>query len=74
MADLQPFQSLLEASNRAKTITLGNFSLVGEDMTDGAQALFICFNCYWETTIFSLQTQLRYFLTNTYMAHQYEPD
>ena len=69
MADLQPFQSLLEASNRAKTITLGNFSLVGEDMTDGAQALVRCFNCYWETTIFSLQTQLRYFLTNTYKAH-----
>ena len=74
MADFQPFQSLLEASNRAKTITLGNFSLVGEDMTDGAQALVICFNCYQETQIYSLQTQLRYFLTNTYRAQQYEPD
>ena len=74
MADFQPFQSLLEASNRAKTITLGNFSLVGEDMTDRAQALVKCFNCYWETTIFSLQTQLRYFLINTYKAYKYEPD
>ena len=74
MADFQPFQSLLEASNRAKTITLGNFSLIGEDMTDRAQALVRCFNCYWETQIYSLQTQLRYFLTNTYRAQQYEPD
>ena len=74
MDDLQPFSSLLEASNRAKTITVGNFSLYGEDMTDGAQAIVRFFNCYWDTTIYSLQTQLRFFFTNTFRAHQYESD
>ena len=74
MDEFQPFQSLLEALNRAKTITLGNFSLVGEDISDGAQALVRCFNCYWETQSYSLQTQLRYFLTNTFRAQQYEPN
>ena len=74
MGDPQPFSSILEASNRAKAITLGNFSLEGEDLTDGAQALVRCFNCHWDTAIYSLQTQLRFFFTNTYRAHQYEPD
>ena len=74
MGDLQPFSSILEASNWAKTITLGNFSLEGEDLTDGAQALVRCFICHWDTAIYSLQTQLRFFFTNTYKAHQYEPD
>ena len=57
MGDYHPFQTLLEASNRAKEITLGNFSLGGEDMTDEAQALVRSFNCHWETKIHSLQTQ-----------------
>ena len=59
MCDYQPFQTLLEASNKAKEITLGNFSLGVEDITDGAQALVWSFNCYWETQVYSLQTQLR---------------
>ena len=74
MGDYQPFQTLIEASNRAKEITLGNFSLGDEDMTDGAQALVRSFNCYWETQIYSLYTQLKYFLINIFRAQQYEPD
>ena len=74
MVDLKPFSSLLEASNRASTITVGNFSLQGEDMTDGAQVLVRCFNSYWDTTIYALITQLRFFFTNTYRIHQYGSD
>ena len=57
MGDPQPFSSILEASNRARAITLRNFSLEGEDLTDGAQALVRCFNCDWDTAIYSLQSQ-----------------
>lgn len=74
MGDYQPFHTLIEASNRAKEITLGNFSLGAEDMTDGAQALVRSFNCYWETQIYSLYTQLKYFLINILQAQQYKPD
>ena len=56
MGDPQPFSSILKASNRAKAITSGNFSLKGEDLTEGAQALVRCLNCYWDTAICSLQT------------------
>ena len=74
MVELEPFSSLMEASNRATTITVGNFSLQGEDMTDGAQALVRCFNSYWDTTIYALKTQLRFFFTNTYRIHKYGSD
>ena len=74
MGEYQPFQTLLEASNRAKEITQGNFSLRDEDMTDGDQALVRSFNCFWETQVYSLQIQLGYFLINIFRAKLYEPD
>ena len=45
----QPFQTLLEASNRAKEITRGDFRLGEDDLTDGDQALIRSFNCSRET-------------------------
>ena len=60
MGDLHPISSIMETSNRAKAIMAGNFSLEGEDLTEGSQALIRCFNNYWDTNIYSLQTQLRF--------------
>ena len=39
MGDPTPFSSIMEASNLAKAIVAGNFSLEGQDLTKGAQAL-----------------------------------
>ena len=35
MGNLTPFSSIMEASNRAKAIVAGNFSLEGQDLTEG---------------------------------------
>ena len=43
-------------------------------MTDGAQALVRCFNSYWDTTIYALKTQLRFFFTNTFRIQKYGAD
>ena len=32
------------------------------------------FNCFGETQVYSLQTQIRYFLTNIFRAQQYTPE
>ena len=69
-----PFQILLEATNCAKVITRGDFSLGEEDWTDGDPALIRSFNCYWDTQIYPLETQIRYLLINIFQAHQYQPD
>ena len=71
MGEYQPFQTLLEVSNCAKEITLGEFRLREEDMTEEGQSLIRSFNCFWETQVYSLQTQLCYFLTNLFRAQQY---
>ena len=44
MGDITLFYSIMEASNRAKAIVAGNFSLEGQDLTEGVQALVMCFN------------------------------
>ena len=76
MGDLIPFSSIMEASNRAKAIVAGNFSLEGQDLTEGAQALVMSFNNFWDTNVYtySLHLQLRFYFTNPYCAHQYQPD
>ena len=35
MSELAPFTSVMEASNRAKALVAGNFSLEGQDATEG---------------------------------------
>ena len=72
MGDPTPFTSIMEASNRAKAIVAGNFTLQGEDLTEGAQALVMSFNNFWDTTVYSLHLQLRFYFTNLYRAHQYQ--
>ena len=74
MGDPTPFSSIMEASNNAKAIVAGNFSLEGQDLTEGAQALVMSFNNFWDTNVYSLQLQLRFYFTNLYCAHQYQPD
>ena len=74
MGDLNPFSSIMEASNRVKAIVAGNFSLEGQDVTEGAQALVMSFNNFWDTNVYSLQLQLRFYFTKLYRAHQYKPD
>ena len=64
----------MEAGNRAKALVAGNFSLEGENATEGAQALVMSFNNFWDTTVYSLQLQLHFYFRNLYRAHQYEPD
>ena len=39
-----PFASIIEASNRAKALVAGDFSLEGEDATEGTQQLVTSFN------------------------------
>merc|ERR1712237_233578 len=68
-----PFASIIEASNRAKALVAGNFSLEGEDATEGTQQLVTAFNNFWNVTIHGLELQLRFLFVNLFRAHQYEP-
>ena len=34
----------------------------------------MCFNNFWDTYVYSLLVQLRFYFTNLYRAHQYETD
>ena len=73
MSKIAPFTSLMEASNRAKALVAGRFSLEGQDATEGTQQLVTSFNNFWDVTVHSLQLQLRFLFTNLFRAHQYEP-
>ena len=68
-----PFASIMEASNRAKALVAGDFSLEGEDATEGTQQLVTSFNNFWDVTVHGLQLQLRFLFVNLFRAHQYEP-
>ena len=74
MGEYQPFQTLLEATNHTKEITRGDFSPGEADLTDADQALIRSFNCYWDTKVYSLATQVHYLLINIFRAYQYQPD
>ena len=74
MGEYQPFQTLFEASNHAKEIIQGDYSLEEEDLMDWDQSLIRSINCYWETQKYILATQIRYLLINIFRAHQYQPD
>ena len=71
--EVAPFTSIMEASNRAKALVAVNFSLEGEDATEGSQQLVTSFNNFWDVTSHGLQLQLRFLFTNLFRAHQYEP-
>ena len=73
MAEVTPFESLLEANNRAKALVKGEFTLDGTDAPEGTQQLVAAFNNYWDLTTHGLQLQLRFLFTNLYRANQYEP-
>ena len=63
----------MEAGNRAKALVAGNFTLDGQDATEGSQQLVTSFNNYWDSAVYGLQLQLRFLFTNLFRAHQYEP-
>ena len=67
-----PFTSVLEASNRAKTLLAGGFRLDGDDATEGTNQLVVAFNNYWDVAIHGLQMQLRFLFVNMFRVHQYE--
>ena len=67
-----PFTSVLEASNRAKTLLAGDFRLDGEDATEGTNQLVVAFNNFWDVAIHGLQMQLRFLFVNMFRVHQYE--
>ena len=69
MGDYQPFTTLLEATNRAKEITRGDFTPREANVMDADQALIRSFNCYWDTKVYSLATQVRYLLINIFRAY-----
>ena len=68
-----PFTSIIEASNRAKARVAGNFTLDGDDATEGTQQLVTAFNNFWNVTSHGLQLQLRFLFVNLFRAHSYEP-
>ena len=53
-----PFTSIIEASNRAKALVAGNFTLDGDDATEGTQQLVTSFNNFWNVASHGLQLQL----------------
>ena len=73
MGEVAPFASIMEASNRAKALVAGNFSLEGQDATEGSQQLVTSFNNFWDVTSHGLQLKLCFLFTNLFRAHQYEP-
>ena len=73
MEEVAPFTSIMEASNCSKTLVAGNFSLEGQDATEGSQQLVMSFNNFWDVTSHGLQLQLHFLFTNLFRAHQYEP-
>ena len=73
MSKLVPFTSIMEASNRAKALVKGNFTLEGHEAPEGTQQLVTSFNNFWDMTAHGLQLQLRFLFTNLFRAHQYEP-
>ena len=74
MGEVTPFTSIMEAGNHAKALVAGNFTLDGQDATEGSQQLVTSFNNYWDSAVYGLQLQLRFMFTNLFRAHQYEPD
>ena len=48
MGEVTPFSSIMEAGNHAKALVAGNFSLEGQDATEGSQQLVTSFNNFWE--------------------------
>ena len=34
----------------------------------------MCLNIFWDTNVYSLHVQLRFYFTNLYCAHQYQTD
>ena len=73
IGEYQPFQTLVEATNHAKEISRGDFSPGEADLRDGFQALIWSFNCYWDTQIYPLATQIGCLLINIFRAYQYQP-
>ena len=55
-----PFTSVLEASNRARALLAGGFTLEGDDATEGTDQLVMAFNNWWDVAIHGLQMQLRF--------------
>ena len=58
MGEVTPFSSIMDASNRAKALVAGNFSLEGQDATKGSQQLVTSFNNFWDSMVYGLQMQL----------------
>ena len=52
---VEPFASIMEASNRAKALVAGDFSLECVDATEGTQQLVTSFNDFWDVTVHGLQ-------------------
>ena len=69
---ITPFASVLEASNRAKALLAGGFTLEGDDATEGTDQLVVAFNNWWDVAIHGLQMQLRFMFVNMYRVHQYQ--
>ena len=67
-----PFTSVLEASNRAKALLAGGFTLEGDDATEGTNQLVVAFNNWWDVAIHGLQMQLRFMFVNMFRVHQYQ--
>ena len=70
---VEPFASIMEASNRAKALVAGDFSPEGVDAPEGTQQLVTSFNNFWDVTVHGLQLQLCFLFVNLFRAHQYEP-
>ena len=51
---VEPFASIMEASNRAKALVAGDFSLEGVDATEGTQQLVTSFNNFWDVATVTL--------------------
>ena len=77
MGDYEVFTTLLKVTNRVKDIVKGDFTVVTAreaNLTDAEQACIRAFNCYWDTKVYPLATQVRYLLINLFRASQYQPN
>ena len=69
MGEVAPFASIMETSNRAKALVAGNFSLEGQDATEGSQQLVMSLNNFWDVTVHGLQLKLCFLFTNLIREH-----
>ena len=69
-----PFTSVLEASNRARTLLAGDFTLEGDDATEGTDQLVVAFNNWWDVATHGLQLQLRFMFINMFRISTLQTD